>query len=250
MRSPLPFSALAAVLTLWAATAATAQQPPATTIPSDENYRAHYPWNQECEVRVAAMKGHPVDAIFIGDSITQNFVEEPNAAWPLAGKPVWDKYFGNRNILNFGVGADKTQHVLWRMDHMDIKDFKPRVVVILVGINNADDTAQDIESGIIAVGRKTRAMFPGARIILMSILKSNRFPDKIAEVNQMTAKLADNQKVFYFDLASLMTPVGDGWKGVGFDHVHLTPEGYELWASSIDPLLTRLLAEPPLGFGN
>ena len=48
--------------------------------------------------------------------------------------------------------------------------------------------------------------------------------------------------VFYFDLASLMTPVGDNWKGIGADHLHLTPEGYELWASSMEPLLSRLLA--------
>jgi lysophospholipase L1-like esterase len=247
MRSPLPFSALAAVLVLWAASAAIAQQP-ATVVPSDENYKAHYPWNQECEVRVAAMKGHPCDVIFIGDSITQNFVETPNAAWPLAGRQIWDKYYGNRNVLNFGVGADKTQHVLWRMDHMDIKDFKPRVAVILIGINNADDTAQDIASGIVAVVQKTRAVFPGARIILMSILRSYRFPDKIAEVNRLSESLADNEKIFYFDLASRMTPIGDSWKGVGFDHLHLAPEGYELWASSMDPLLTRLLDMPPLGY--
>jgi lysophospholipase L1-like esterase len=38
-----------------------------------------------------------------------------------------------------------------------------------------------------------------------------------------------------------MTPEGDKWKGVGHDHLHITPQGYELWASEMDPLLTQLL---------
>lgn len=42
-----------------------------------------------------------------------------------------------------------------------------------------------------------------------------------------------------------MTPMGkDSWKGIGFDHLHVTPEGYELWASSMEPLLTQLLTSP------
>jgi lysophospholipase L1-like esterase len=38
-----------------------------------------------------------------------------------------------------------------------------------------------------------------------------------------------------------MIPEGNGWKGVGHDHLHLKPEGYELWAKEMDPLLDQLL---------
>ena len=209
--------------------------------PSDANYKAHYDWNKECEDRVAAMKGKPCDIIFIGDSITQNFVEPWTPGWPLVGKAVWDKHYANRNALDFGVGADATEHVLWRLDHMDIKSFRPKVAVILIGTNNNQDSASDIAAGVKAVINKTAATFPGVKIILMSILPTTRQGQKMAEANKITRNFADDRSVYYFDLASKMTPVGDSWRGIGGDHLHVTPEGYELWASSMEPLLTQLL---------
>ena len=43
---------------------------PASTIPSDSNYREHPEWNQGCEAALKAMQGKRCDVIFIGDSIT------------------------------------------------------------------------------------------------------------------------------------------------------------------------------------
>ena len=214
----------------------------ASVTPSDANYHAHPDWNKECEDRVAAMKGKPCDIIFIGDSITQNFVEEPKGGWNLVGKAVWDKHYANRNALDFGVGADATQHVLWRLDHMDIKEFKPKVAVVLIGTNNTQDTPQDIANGVKAVIRKTEAIFPSAKIILLGILPTTRETVRMASANKMIQTFGDNERVYYFDLGSRMTPMNGNWKGVGSDHLHLTPEGYELWASSMEPLLSRLLA--------
>ena len=214
----------------------------ASATPSDANYKAHPEWNKECEDRVAAMKGKPCDIMFIGDSITQNFVEEPKGGWNLVGKSVWDKHYTNRNALNFGVGADATQHVLWRLDHMDVKEFNPKVAVILIGTNNTKDTPQDIANGVKAVIRKTEAVFPGAKIILLGILPTTRESVRMADANKIIQTFGDNERVFYFDLGARMTPMNGNWKGVGHDHLHLTPEGYELWASSMEPLLTRLVA--------
>jgi lysophospholipase L1-like esterase len=218
---------------------------PATTIPSDSNYRAHYAWNQGCERRVAAMQGKPCDIIFIGDSITDNFTGRPTPTWGSVGGTVWDKYYANRNALNFGVGADKTQDVLWRLDHMDIKEFKPKVAVVLIGTNNNKNSPEDIAAGVKAVVEKTERTFPMAKIILISILPNARATEKMADANNIIQTFGDNQTVFYFDLASKMTPAGNSWKGLGPDRLHLLPEGYELWASSMEPLLDRLLANKP-----
>jgi N-acetylglucosamine-6-sulfatase len=64
----------------------------------------------------------------------------------------------------------------------------------------------------------------------------------MAAANEIISTFGDNRSIFYFDLASKMTPEGDGWKGVGRDHLHLTPEGYELWAAAMEPLLSKLLS--------
>jgi lysophospholipase L1-like esterase len=213
-----------------------------TTVPSDDNYKSHAAPNHQCEAQVAAMKGKRVDILFIGDSITQNFINAPTERWPMAGKAVWDEHYANRNVLNFGVGADRTENVLWRFDHMDISDFRPKVAVVMIGTNNTRNTPEQIAEGVGAVLKKTQDFFPGVKIILVSILPSARAREKMAAANEIIRKLEDNRTIFYFDLASKMTPEGDGWKGIGRDHLHLMPEGYELWATDMEPLLSRLLA--------
>jgi lysophospholipase L1-like esterase len=215
---------------------------PLTTLPSDSNYKAHYAWNAGCERRVAAMKGKPCDIIFIGDSITDNFTGRPTPTWGSVGGAVWDKYYANRRALNFGVGADTTQNVLWRFDHMDIKEFKPKVAVILIGTNNTKNSPEEIAAGVKAVVEKTEQTFPTAKIILVSILPNARATEKMAEANKIIQTFGDDKSVFYFDLASKMTPVGNSWKGLGPDRLHLLPEGYELWASEMEPLLSKLIA--------
>lgn len=235
---------VAASLTLFPSFAAETNAP-STTIPSDSNYTAHYAWNQGCERRVAAMKGKPCDIIFIGDSITDNFTGRPTPSWGSVGGPVWEKYYANRRALNFGVGADATQNVLWRLEHMDIQEFKPKVAVILIGTNNKNNSPEEIAAGVKTVVDKTRQTFPAAKIILMSILPNARATEKMAAANNLIQQFGDDQTVFYFDLASKMTPVGNSWKGLGPDRLHLLPEGYELWASEMDPLLTKLLAAHP-----
>jgi sialate O-acetylesterase len=214
---------------------------PPTTRADDSHSKQFTQWYAECAERVAAAKGKPVDIIFIGDSITQNFIEVPKNGWNLVGKVVWDRYYAHRNALNFGVGADGTQHMLWRLENMDVKGFRPKVAVILAGINNAEDTAEDIAAGVKAVITKTLAVFPGVKIISVAILPNGRAPEKMARANEIIRTFADNRTVFSLDLSSRMPPMGDGWKGIGGDKVHVTEEGYQIWASAMEPLLTSLL---------
>jgi lysophospholipase L1-like esterase len=235
------FLSLVLVVTTAVAVELAATPAPTTTIASDDNAKRFPAWNQECLDRVAAFKGKRCDIIFIGDSITRNFVIDP-AGWPLVGGPVWAKHYANRYALDFGVGADRTENVLWRLDHMDIKNLRPKVAVVLIGTNNYQNSPPDIAAGVAAVLARTKQIFPGVKIILISILPNARATQTMADANKLIQTFGDNQSVFYFDLAAKMTPVGDNWKGVGFDHLHLTPEGYELWAESMEPLLTKLLA--------
>lgn len=215
---------------------------PASCIPSADNYHTHADWNQQCEARVAAMKGQPCDIIFIGDSITQNFVEHPKNGWNLVGGPVWEKHYTNRNALDFGVGADKTQNVLWRLDHMNVRDLRPKVAVLLIGTNNTKDTPPDIAAGVKAVITKTQQTFTGVKIIFLGILPTTRETERMAQANAIIRTYGNDQSVFFFDLGSKMTPVGDNWKGIGSDHLHLSQEGYELWATEMEPLLDKLLS--------
>ena len=65
-----------------------------------------------------------VDQIIIGDSIVAGF---------LRYKDIWSKYFPN--TLNLGIGGDRTEHILWRINNMKFPS-NIKSVIIEVGTNN------------------------------------------------------------------------------------------------------------------
>jgi lysophospholipase L1-like esterase len=192
-----------------------------TTIPSDSNSLSRPVNDKNCRDRVAAAKGHPVDILFVGDSITEAWT---STGWGGVdrGAAIWDRTYAPRNALNFGVGADRTQHVLWRLDNMDVQDLKPKVTVLLIGTNNNIDPAADIAAGVHAVIGKLETMYPMTKIILVSILPNARATQLMTDANALIRPLADDKTVFYLDLVPLMPPVGDNWTGLGPDRLHPT----------------------------
>jgi len=40
---------------------------------------------------------------------------------------IWDKMFVPLHCLNFGIGGDQTQHVLWRLNNGELEGFAPKV---------------------------------------------------------------------------------------------------------------------------
>ena len=94
-----------------------------------------------------------VDLVFIGDSITQG--------WENAGKNVWAEFYGKRNAVNLGIGGDRTQHVLWRLDHGNIDNIKPKLAVLMIGTNNSStNTSEQIAAGVKAIVEKLRTKLP------------------------------------------------------------------------------------------
>jgi lysophospholipase L1-like esterase len=258
MRRPLPLALLFLLSFAAAAQAPTAQPAPAaepavttprTTVPSDSNERSRPKNYQDCRDRVAEANAHPekhIDLLFVGDSITEAW---SGPAWGgyIHGAPVWEKVYAPRNALNFGVGADRTQHVLYRLNTMDVQHLTPKVIVLMIGTNNNIDTAPDIAAGVHAVLTKLETMYPAAKIILVSILPNARATQLMADANTLIRPFADERMVFYFDLAALLPPVGDNWLGLSPDKLHPTEAGYQIWADAMEPLLSRLLGAKSMG---
>lgn len=201
---------------------------PSTVVADDGNYRPRINYQVSFNDYLTLKKGRPADLIFIGDSITEQW------RWG-AGNPVWKQRFEERAI-DFGLGSDKTQHTLWRLENIDVPGIAPKVAVVMIGTNNVQDAPEDIAAGIKAVIAATQKKFPGIRVVLMSILPNARAPEKMALVNGLIAPLADRKSVFYLDLAAKFTPAGDNWKGLSRDKLHLSVEGYEMWANELEAL--------------
>lgn len=214
-----------------------AEPTPVTTVPDLTRYLNNPVMLLFCTTQVAEFNDRDADMIFIGDSITRN--------WLGPGKAVWDANFAPRNALDFGIGGDQTQHVLWRMNNYPIGRLHPKVAVVLIGTNNYHNTPEEIAAGVKAILDKTQAMFPGIKIILNSIMPNRRANDLTMAANTIIRTYADDKNIFYLDLVPLMPPVGDNWKGLSADHLHPDASGYQLWTDALLPLVNRFVPPPP-----
>ena len=208
-----------------------------TTLANDQNYQPRLNYQASFGDYLALRQGRATDLIFIGDSITEQW------RWG-AGYPVWKQHFEER-ALDFGLGSDKTEHTLWRLENINLPGMAPKVAVIMIGTNNVADTPEDIAAGVKAVIKATQKKFPGIKVVLMSILPSARGAEKMALANTLLAPLADRKSVFFLDLAASFTPVADNWKGLSRDKLHLSVEGYDMWATQLEALLPTVLKAAP-----
>lgn len=183
-----------------------------------------------------------VDLIFIGDSITQG--------WEGAGKAVWEEFYKPRNAVNLGIGGDRTQHVLWRLDNGNIAGIKPKLAVIMIGTNNSgSNSAAEIADGNAAIVKKLRSDLPDTKILLLGIFprgadNSNPQRQKNNAANEIFAKLADGKMVEYLDIGpKFLDDDGVLSKEIMPDLLHLSPAGYRIWADSIEDHVKRMLGE-------
>jgi len=191
----------------------------------------------------AAEAGEKAQVIFIGDSITQG--------WENEGKEIWAKYYTHRNAVNLGIGGDRTQHVLWRLDNGNITGLKPKAAVLMIGTNNTngeDNTPGQIADGVAAIVRKLREKLPETKILLLPIFpRSENFSaqrGKVLQVNQVIQKLPDEKNVFWIDFGHIyVTAEGLIPRTIMPDFLHLSPKGYEIWAESIEGKLSQILGD-------
>ncbi len=198
-------------------------------------------FNTRHERYVGLAKQGEIDLLFLGDSITQN--------WGGVGKEVWAQYYGNMKAAAFGIGYDRTQHLLWRLQHGEGEGFSPKVVVIMIGTNNIGlNTPPEIAVGIGAIVHEVRTRFASAKILLLGIFPRNTKDSsdrhRVAEVNQLIAPLNDGQHVFFLDLADkFIGPDGAIPAALMADRavLHPTAQGHAVWAEAMKESLGELL---------
>ena len=90
-------------------------------------------------------------------------LDHPFSGESEAGTVVWEKYYANRKPFNIGYGGDRTEHVLWRLDHGEVDGISPKLAVMMIGTNNighhSSTPAQTIE-GIKAILAKLEQKLP------------------------------------------------------------------------------------------
>jgi lysophospholipase L1-like esterase len=193
---------------------------------------------------VERAKEGEIDVLFMGDSITDFWRNEDGV---FAGKPVFDKYFGDMKVANFGIAGDTTQGVLYRLQHGEADGYEPQVIMLMIGTNNTrSNTAPEIAEGIGAVILQMRKDFPDAKILLLAVFPRGRANDPvradIAAINERIAKLHDGEHVHYLDIGEeFLDADGNIPRDVMSDGLHPSAKGYELWAEAVKEPLAQLL---------
>lgn len=205
-------------------------------------------------LEIAKMGG--VDVLFMGDSITQG--------WEGAGKEAWKKHFEPMKAANFGIGGDRTGHVIWRItEGKELEGIDPKVCVMMIGTNNSGEyTAEEIATGIEAILREFKKQKPNMKVLLLGVfprasssglakdvpvagkdkLSEDRNNVKIPKLNALIAKFADGKTVFYKDIGGKFLDKDGGLpRELMPDLLHLSPKGYDIWAEAIKADVEKLL---------
>jgi lysophospholipase L1-like esterase len=212
-------------------------------VPRDEKWVARH------EGFVAEAKQGGIDVLFLGDSITDG--------WRSRGKQVWDREYAPLKAANFGIGGDRTEHVLWRLRNGEAEGYRPKLVVLMIGTNNTGferdgttprNTPPEIIEGVTAVVHELRGKFPAAKILLLGVFprgdKDSLQRAQVGEINQSISKLNDGAHVHYLDIgAKFLDAEGNIPKDIMPDLLHPNEKGYEIWADAIREPLKRLLKD-------
>ena len=225
-------------------TAADQGNPAATPTPrknkagkNDEN------WMKRHDGFVAIAKKGDVPILFHGDSITDGWRNK-------YGKATWEKYFLQWKAENFGIGGDKTEEVLWRLQNGELDGIKPKLVVLMIGTNNTGGklTAEQIAGGITAIVKTIHDKSKDTKVLLLAVFPRGEKPgtpirEKIANINKIIAKLDDGGKtVKYMDIGDkFLKPDGTLPKDdTMYDFLHPNAKGYEVWAAAINDTVLEM----------
>jgi len=212
-------------------------------------------WRERHEEKLAEIHRGPVELVWLGDSITQDW-EKP------AFQPIWQRFYGDRHAVNLGFIGDTTSSVLWRIAHGELSGISPKVIVLLIGANNmgrphwdASETVQGIEAIIAQIHER----LPQTKVLLLSVLPSHRsdwITATTAEINRMLATrygAHQDGQVTYLDVTHIFMRDGKLDEGLFLDPtmtppepaLHPNPQGMAAIAAAMEPTLSAMLGDQP-----
>jgi lysophospholipase L1-like esterase len=176
--------------------------------------------------------------VFMGNSITEGW------------KDIRPEFFTGRSYYDRGISGQTTPQMLIRF-RPDVIDLKPKVVLILAGINDiagntGPSTLEMIEANIASMSELSK--FHGIKVVLCSVLPAFDFPwnpgvfpsDKISALNEWIKKYAAENGFLYLDYYSPMVDERKGLKKeYSEDGVHPNKAGYKV----MEPLAEKAIEE-------
>jgi lysophospholipase L1-like esterase len=192
-----------------------------------------------------AMDGR-VGLLFVGDSITDGW----RNFGPRGGRDVFEQAYAKYRPLNIGIGGDRTQHVLWRLDAGEVEGISPKVAVLMIGTNNlGSNSNEEIVAADAKIVESLRKKLPNTKVLVLGIFPRDEKPDtnnrnRIKAINAELAKLDDGGRtVKYLDIGDkFLEPDGTLPRdGTMYDALHPGAKGYQVWADAMQPTIEELM---------
>ncbi|KAF5280200.1 hypothetical protein FQA39_LY18117 [Lamprigera yunnana] len=167
------------------------------------------------------------EVLFIGDSLIQQ----------LQFTSLWNEKINSLHCLNFGIGGDRVEHILWRVLNGELDfTYPPKVVVLFVGTNNTDCSSQDVFDGICAIIEVITNKLGNISIILPTLLPRGQHPNdnrvRNMSVNELFLNNFDNSNkinpnvhvvAIHYDVLQSDQTISHY---LMHDYLHLTNHGY------------------------
>lgn len=215
---------------------------PKTAIPAPRNGW----WMDRHEAKLQEVKKgkHDIDLVLIGDSITHSMDDRAPG--------MVQKTFPGVRHLNLGYSGDKTENVLWRLQHGEIDGLSPKLAMIMIGTNNTGhrkDPAEVTVQGIKLILEEVTRQMPLTKVLLVSVFPRGATADdelrKLnAEINQGLPALADNHTVFHLNINDKFLDADGGLsREIMPDLLHPNAAGYQIWLDAVKPTVDKILKE-------
>ncbi|MCE0521590.1 MAG: GDSL-type esterase/lipase family protein [Methylacidiphilales bacterium] len=198
-------------------------------------------WIARFEMNIDKLKNGPYDLVFDGDSITDN--------WQGPGRDVWRQRYGALKAVDLGIGGDQVQHVTWRLQNGSLEGQNPKLIVVMIGTNNAGQDPKDVAAGIKMLLDEYKKRCPHAHILLLAVFPRDPSPTSVprmwvGKVNEIISTYGDD-RITYMDIgAKFLQPDGTLTSDMMPDFLHPTAKGYAIWADAIQPVVDKYVGGP------
>jgi lysophospholipase L1-like esterase len=220
--------------------AATPQAPPTTavavqsTAPAamsrQDQMKYDWPWLgrfKEDDLKLGPPAAGEDRVVFMGDSITEG--------WHIGDS------FPGKPYINRGISGQTTPQMVLRF-HQDVIGLKPKVVIVLAGINDIAGntgpmTLEETENNLAAMAEMAAAN--QIKVVLCSVLPAFDFPwhpgmtpaPKVVALNEWIKAYASEKGHLYVDYYNAMKDERGGLPAtLSKDGVHPLPAGYAIMA--------------------
>jgi lysophospholipase L1-like esterase len=240
MSTPIRVLAAAVVVGVFLAKSASAQ----VRVPNLPQPSRVQGWEKTFAYQKQQLSARPADICFVGDSLTEY--------WSSTGSAVWELEFGEIRAVNFGIAADRTENILYRLLQTNLAFNTPRAFVVLAGTNNLSaeppDSPEKTVVGIKAIVDLLIKQCPKSRVFLLTLPPNgyeanSQLRNAMLETNQRLKDLKQPERLALIDIYPLFADDLHHWKsGMTIDGTHFSQQGYDHLARALKPAIDSLKA--------